>query len=87
MNTSHTFILVVYYLRRPAACPTWISEERPPDALSGPVGATRDCACDKRSGKKKARAEIFSIARLPLEYVELYLLWVRVNSFSSTVPL
>lgn len=55
MNTSHTFILVVYYFRRPAACPTWISEKRPPDTLSGSVGATRDCACDKRSAEEKIK--------------------------------
>lgn len=65
MNTSPTFILVVYYFRRPAACPTWMSEERPPDTLSGSVGAVRDCACDKRSAererKKKEGAKLLNM--------------------------
>lgn len=63
MNTSHTFILVVYYFRRPSACPTWISKKRPSDMLSGSVGATGDFASDKRSaeGKKKDGAKLFNV--------------------------
>lgn len=81
MNTSPTFILVVYYFRRPAACPTWMSEKRPPDTLSGSVGAMRDCACDKRSAEREKKKR----GSQAVEYVELHFLGLPVNFSSSKI--